>query len=287
MTALEESIILKIKSKLEELSKMERRLGEYILSHAEEIVDENTGSLAKKAGISPATVVRFCKSIGLQGFAQLKIKLYADVSGENGKIYTDISPNEDVPLIAEELAIRFNQSISQTANKLDAEAVDQVAGMLDACPVIYVYGLGASHVAAEDFTQKFSRIGKAVVHMQDHHLLASSLANADQNSLFIAVSNSGETIETVKLMKIAKQRGLRTVAITQKQDSTLTEMVDFAVFHHGGEAVMLRSAATTSLAAQLFTINVLYFAYVSKHYSEAVGRLKTSKSRIQTFFRKD
>ncbi|WP_235801537.1 MurR/RpiR family transcriptional regulator [Heyndrickxia acidiproducens] len=287
MIWLEENIILQIKSKLGDLSKTEKKLGEYILSHSVETVNDNTSELAKKAGVSPATIVRFCRSIGLSGFSQLKIRLYADASGVDRDIYTDITSNEEVPKIVDKLALRFNQSITQTANQLDTDCIEKIAEVLDISPVIYIYGLGASHIAAEDFTQKFSRIGKPVVNMQDHHLLGSSLINAAEDCVFIAISDSGETIEAIKLTRMAKQKGLLTAGITQKRDSTLAGIVDYPVIHHGGEAVMLRSAATTSLAAQLFTIDVLYYAYVNQHYHEIMRRLKNSKMNIQDFFRKE
>ncbi|WP_088053559.1 MurR/RpiR family transcriptional regulator [Virgibacillus dakarensis] len=284
---MEENIILQIKSKLNDLSKAEKKIGEYILLHSVETVNYNTNELAQKAGVSPATIVRFCRSIGLSGFSQLKIRLYADASGVDEDLYTDITPNEDVSLISEKLALRFNQSISQTANHLDKTRIEEVTKLLDSCTTIYVYGIGASHVVAEDFTQKFSRIGKTVVNMLDHHLLSSSLINAGEQSLFMAISNSGETNEIIKLTQIAKQRKLHTIGISQYENSTLAKLVDYPIIHHGGEAVMLRSAATTSLISQLFTIDMLYYAYVNKNSQKILNMLKESKISIQTFFHKE
>ncbi|MBM7657744.1 SIS domain-containing protein [Sporolactobacillus spathodeae] len=71
---------------------------------------------------------------------------------------------------------------------------------------IYIYGLGASYVAAEDLTQKFLQLGKPVIHLEDTHLFASFLTNADPDNLFIAFSNSGETNEMIKLTQIATCR---------------------------------------------------------------------------------
>lgn len=286
MIYVEENIILRIKSNLNDLSKTEKKIGEYILDHSVEIVNDNTSELAKKAGVSPATIVRFCRSIGLSGFSQLKVRLYADASSVDEELYTDINPDEEVSLIAEKLALRFNQSISQTVHTLDTKRIEEIAGIMEHCSTIYVYGLGASHVVADDFTQKFTRIGKVVINTLDHHLLSSSLISAE-DCMFFAISNSGETNEAIKLSQIAKQKKIYTVGITQNENSTLAKLVDFPVIHHGGEAVMLRSAATTSLISQLFTIDVLYYAYVNRHAKEILSRLKESKINIQTFFHKE
>ncbi|MDY0393282.1 MurR/RpiR family transcriptional regulator [Virgibacillus halophilus] len=284
---MEENIILQIKSKLKDLSKAEKKIGAYILDHAVDIVNDNTSELAKKIGVGPATIIRFCRSIGLSGFSQLKIRLYADASGVKEDLYTDITPDEDVSLLAEKLALRFNQSISQTANHLDRTSIEETSELIHKCTTIYVYGIGASHVVAEDFTQKFSRIGKTVVHTLDHHLLSSALISAGEQCMFVAISNSGETNEVNKLVEIANKKKMHTVGICQYENSTLTRLVEYPIIHHGGEAVMLRSAATTSLVAQLFTIDVLYYAYVNKHAKKILNMLKESKINIQTFFRKD
>src|SRR5699024_10731483 len=127
---MEENIILQIKSKLPDLSKAEKKIGEYILEHAVETVNYNTTELAQKADVSPATIVRFCRSIGLSGFSQLIIRLYADASDVDEDLYTDITPDEGVSQIAEKLALRFNQSISQTVNHLNTAVMEDVASRL-------------------------------------------------------------------------------------------------------------------------------------------------------------
>lgn len=284
---MEANIILQIKEKLQDLSRAERKIGEYILEHSVETVHCNTSELAEKAGVSAATIIRFCRSIGLSGFSQLKIQLYADASGVDEDLYTDITPDEDVTLIAEKLALRLNQSISQTVNQIDAARMEDATNLIGGCTTLYVYGLGASHIVAEDFTQKFSRIGKTVINMLDHHLMSSSLINRQGAAVFIAISNSGETSEILKLTEMAQQSNVPTIGISQYEGSTLVKMADCPIIHHGGEKVMLRSAATTSLMSQLFMIDVLYFAYVNKNPERVLNMLKDSKINIQSFFHKE
>lgn len=284
---MEENIILHIKSKLDKLSKAEKKIGEYILNHAAKTVQHNTLELAEQADVSPATIIRFCRSIGLSGFSELKIRLYADASGVNKDLYTDIMPDEGAKQISEKLALRFNQSISQTVNHLDTTVIEKVSKLLNDCSTIYICGLGASHIVAEDAMQKFSRIGKTVIHSLDHHLMASSVINTNNPCILIAISNSGETKEILKLTKIAQQNKLYTVGISKDGNSSLTQLVDYPIIHHGGEEVMLRSAATTSLMAQLFIIDVLYFSFMNQNPDQTLGMLKDSKINIQTFFREE
>lgn len=50
--------------------------------------------------------------------------------------------------------------------------------------VIYVYGLGASWLVAEDITQKWLRLGKIVSANQDPHITATALAASSKNTVF-------------------------------------------------------------------------------------------------------
>ncbi|CAM3131899.1 MurR/RpiR family transcriptional regulator [Sporolactobacillus spathodeae] len=107
------SVILQIKEKLNQLSKSERKVGDFILSHVVETVSQNTSKLAQNIGVSPATIVCFCRSVGLSGFSQLKVKFYAESSDIDATLYTDIRPNENPDEISKKLVLRFNQSIAQ------------------------------------------------------------------------------------------------------------------------------------------------------------------------------
>src|SRR5699024_11231318 len=95
-----------------------------------------------------------------------------------------------VGLIAEKLALRFNQSISQTVNHLNADVIEDVSALLEGYTIIYVYGLGASHIVAEDFMQKFSRIGKTVIINLDYYLMNSLFINKIIPCIFFSLSYS-------------------------------------------------------------------------------------------------
>lgn len=205
---LDENIILQIKSKLTSLSKSEKSSASIfsaMLWKRSMTIQANL----RKSRCQPGHRCAFLPVDRAVRLFTIKNQIVCGcLRGLDREIYTDITPNEDITMIADKLALRFNQSITQTANLLETSCIEKITAMVDKSPAIYVYGIGASHVAAEDFTHKFSRIGKPVVHTLDHHLLGSSLINASKDCMFVAISNSGETNEAIKLTQIAKQNGL-------------------------------------------------------------------------------
>lgn len=76
------TIVDKIYDKQPELSTCDQKIAHVILKNPIEVVDKTISELAEEVGVSLASISRFCKTLGLAGFHQLKIEL-ARVSEEN------------------------------------------------------------------------------------------------------------------------------------------------------------------------------------------------------------
>ena len=57
------------------LNETEVHIYNYVLNNKEKVLDESIRELAQDAHVSTATIVRFCKKLGCEGFLELKYKL--------------------------------------------------------------------------------------------------------------------------------------------------------------------------------------------------------------------
>lgn len=87
--------------------------------------------------------------------------------------------------------------------------------LLQQAEVIYVYGIGASFIIAEDAAQKWLRLGKNVYAISDRHLLAGAMATKSENAVFWGILYSGETREVIQLIKGAKDKCIKTISLTR------------------------------------------------------------------------
>lgn len=73
----------------------------------------------------------------------------------------------------------------------------------------------------------------------------------DQNTLVIAISQSGETIDTLEALKIARRKGARNISVLNVKGSTLARDSEFVVFTNAGPEIAVAStkAYTTQVAA--------------------------------------
>ncbi|MFL2134567.1 MurR/RpiR family transcriptional regulator [Desemzia sp. FAM 24101] len=278
------NILLNIKEKKGTLPLSEKKIAELILQEPASIINMNSSLLAQKAGSSSAAVIRFCHSIGLKGFVELKLQLSADLQGINDNLYTDILPGEELAKIKKKLLVNTNHVFKETNNTLADEVVSSATKLFYSSSVIYPFGLGASSIVAEDFQQKFSRIGKKVIFIQDQHVLATSLAASDKDALFLGISNAGEKGEVLALTKMAKSFGLKTVSLTRNTENTLSHETDVALKTAFAQEPPLRSGATISLLTQMYAIDILFYAYVTNYYESSLENLEKSKEAINHLY---
>lgn len=278
------NVLLNIKEKKDSLPLSEKKIAELILQEPASIINMNSSSLAQKSGSSPAAVIRFCHSIGLKGFVDLKLQLSADLQGINDNLYTEIVPGEELAKIKKKLLVNTNHVFKETNNTLADEVVSKATKLFYTSSVIYPFGLGASSIVAEDFQQKFSRIGKKVIFIQDQHALATSLAVSNSDALFLGISNGGEKGEVLALTKMAKSFGLKTISLTRNTKNTLSLTSDVALKTAFAQEPPLRSGATISLLTQMYAVDILFYAYVTHYYESSLENLEKSKEAISQLY---
>lgn len=126
--------------------------------------------------------------------------------------------------------------------------------------VIIVASGSSYHCArfAADLFGSIAHIEASAVYSSEF-LLKTKIADA-QDLLYIFITQSGETTDTNKALDIAKSAGVKTLCITNKENSTIWNSADYKIACHAG--IEQSIAATKSLTSQLLcsTILVLKFA---------------------------
>ena len=74
------SVLALLRASRPSLTASGQRIGELILAAPQDIVHLTVSDVAERTGASVGSVVRFCKDIGLRGFADLKLRLAAETN---------------------------------------------------------------------------------------------------------------------------------------------------------------------------------------------------------------
>lgn len=276
-------ILSRIQSMVNDLPVSEQKVAGFVLSSPRDAVAMSVHEVADRSGTSSAAVIRFCRSIGLNGFPELKMQLSVSnaYSQNRHSGYLDIESNEPVKSVIRKTINNSLQTLQDTEAHLDVEVIENTVKALQRASVIYVYGVGASAIVAEDAAQKWLRLGKVAYFISDRHLLAAALANAPKSAVFFGISYSGETTDLLELMKLAKELELTTMGLSKFGSNKLTSLCDFMLFTSRAPEAELRSAATSSRLAQLLVIDILFLAYASSQYEATVEQLSASRDAVK------
>ena len=97
----------------------------------------------------------------------------------------------------------------------------------------------------------------------------------DKNTLCIFISQSGETADTIAALKLSKEKGAKTLAISNVIGSSITREADYSIYTHAGPEIAV--ASTKAYTSQVILMNILaiYFAEVLENCDiEVINNLK-------------
>ena len=275
--------LLIIRQNYSNFTTVEKKIADYIFEVGEKMLEKSAQEVASEIGSSSAALVRFSRKLGYDGFSQLKQKLSASyaVHEDDEDYYKEVNDSETPSSIKNKLKVRVNHMVETTNAALSDDEIMAAVALIDEAESIFVFGIGASSMVAQDIFQKFSRIGKQVFFIQDAHLFVSSLSISDRKTIFIGISMKGETKEVIELARVLKGMKIPIIAITSREESTLGQMSDYILHSVSGEDYQMRTAATMSLMAQLYVVDILFYMFVSEHFTESYDKLEKTRDAIK------
>lgn len=95
------------------------------------------------------------------------------------------------------------------------------------------------------------------------------------DSLYIFVSQSGETSDTLNALKMIKEQGVKTMCITNAKDSSMWNLCDYKILSDAGEEKSI--ASTKALTAQIFCAILVMLKLISQKGEDISGYLNTMK----------
>ncbi|SFE48853.1 DNA-binding transcriptional regulator, MurR/RpiR family, contains HTH and SIS domains [Lentibacillus persicus] len=269
-----------LKDMLHGLPPSEKKLAEYILEKPEEAIMLTAVTLGKASGTSSAAVIRLCKSLGLKGFQELKIRVAGDLQKHGEQDFRDIEPNDKTENLIEKMTANTIQTIQETVDIMRTSDLQRAANVLSEAKSIVFIGVGASFIAAQDAEQKFIRIDKFAQAFSDVHMGATAIANKGPEDVVVGISFSGETKDVVDLMELAKRKQAKTISITKSGKSQVSDISDIQLHTSAAKEATFRSGATSSRMAQLHVIDILLMVIASSQYEKIIKHLDETRKAI-------
>ena len=130
---------------------------------------------------------------------------------------------------------------------------------------VIVTGLGKPGFIAQKISATLSSTGTPSLYLHPAEALHGDLGRVTKDDVLIALSNSGETEEIIKLLPIVKKIGARLISLTGSLKSTLARNSDISLdVGVKREACSLNLAPTASTTAMLAMGDALCIALLDK-----------------------
>jgi len=219
-----------LREKALHLTRSQRKLLEYVLSHDDESIFLNVGNLAKKVDVSEATVVRLSKALGFKGFPefQKELRLFfrnkLTTTARLQKTIKKVTTEGDILTKVLQSDIR---NIDDTLKQVSVQEFKAFVKSIESAERIIIVGLRSVHslavflgVALEFLQKNVWVIQPGIGDMWDR------LMGLKKRDVVIGISFPSYTQQTVNVLRFAKQKGIKTLAITDSLISPLAQYAD-------------------------------------------------------------
>src|SRR2546423_1634089 len=127
-TNVADGVLVRVRAGLPEFTGALRRVAEQVLGDPAAAARATIVELAERSGTSPATVTRFCRALGFEGYAELRL----GIAGETGRaarqagwavdIGREIQPEDSLERVLHQIMAADSPALGDTSALLDLKA---------------------------------------------------------------------------------------------------------------------------------------------------------------------
>jgi DNA-binding MurR/RpiR family transcriptional regulator len=267
-----------ITSIFQSLTKSEQKVAEVVRSHLKQAVYWSVSDLAEHAEVGETTVIRFCRKLGYRGYQDFKLAVAQNGTEAARQEFGEVEDTDSAYVLAQKVTAENSATLQNTLSLVDPDAMEESAREVIASNKVYLFGVGASGVMAQQAQYRFMRLGFNAESASDSHVIAMNCALAKKGDVVIGISTSGSTKDLVDAIEIAKRNGAFIICITNHMKSPITKYGDVALLTSGVEDP-LHGGAFSSLISQMHVLDMLTRFIERQHKEHSLAALqKTAKA---------
>lgn len=268
---MEIDIFTQIRMQFNNFTKAEKKVGQFVLDHPQEVLYMSITDLAEKCNVGDTSVFRFCKTLNLKGYQDFKMVLAQSLTPDTqeAQSLSDAVTVDDSTLdVARKVLTTNLNALNETFDIIKTDEIDKAVQLMLKAERIVFFGVGTSMITAMEATNKFMRITPKAEFIPDSHLQSMRAALLTPQDIAVAISYSGSTKDTIEVVDIAKNRGAKIICITRFIKSPLTAHSDVTLLCGANEGPFQGGSLSAKLS-QLYLLDVLYMEYFKHSFDQS------------------
>lgn len=269
-----------------DLRRSEKQAADYILSHMEEAADLLLDRLAYSAKVSQPTVLRMLKALGFNGYKDFRYQLVAELARETDREKPDqimygytLSRQDTLEEIPIKMAATTQRMMEETLKNFSGKSYQKAVQKLKKARLIDIYSVENSEVTAMDLLTKLLYLGLPCRHFSDYYFQRISAGSLTSEDVAVGISYSGESKDTVDVMRTARKAGACTIVITNFRDSTIAKYADILICT--SQEQFFYGDAIFSRTTQLLIVDMIYMGIIASDYERYVEQLNRCEKVVR------
>jgi len=258
---------------LPSLTKSQRRIASYLLSSYDEAAFLSGADLAERLGLSEATIVRFAKAVGYDGFRGLRLclqELFRAKATPASRLQRKLSElaSSQGHVLTKVLDMEL-QYLTEASHSIDLADFDRAVDILLSGQRIFVFGSGPSRILADLAELRLRRLGILTIAMTEsgRHLLEKLQLLQPGDVVFVNGFHHVRP-EIVAVLDHAQATGCRSILLTDTLGPVLQGKADVILAARRGPVSTFHS-----LTVPMAILNALILAVAMARPDESLAAL--------------
>jgi DNA-binding MurR/RpiR family transcriptional regulator len=253
-----QDVLSAVRRKYDELTHSQKRIAEAIVEDPEFVAFATVDKLSDRLSVAPSTVVRFAYKLGLNGYPDLQERVRqvvrGHIRGNPGDATGDAALAEHLTEGGHAASLLHDlDNLRQTIVSLEGERLDEAIEIVAGARNLFVAGGYASRALASYTALTLERIrGQSYLleSLGGRHVPA--LFEAGSEDALLVIGFAPYSVETIHVLELARERGLKLVGLTDTPISPVGQRVDVVL-----PTRVSGLGAQNSLVAPIAVVNVL------------------------------
>lgn len=224
----------------------------------ERFVNASVKEVAQIADVSEATVVRFGRNLGCEGFKDLKISLAQQLAvkqairdSANGRGQSNTGTYLDL------ICSSAVEALRNASRRIHPDDIENAAQMIASCKRVFVYGVGGSSaILAMEAHNRLFRLNIASSYYTDSYMQRMSASTLGPDDVGVFISTTGRPRSLQESAELAKYYGAKCIAIADR-NSALAQHVNICLDVELSQSGVIHEQPNPMRFAQLAVIDCL------------------------------
>ncbi|GCF94941.1 phosphosugar-binding protein [Enterococcus florum] len=240
---------------LPKLNESEKRIFQYVLNHYDAVKEYSIRQLAKKCYVSSATIFRFTKKLGFNGYSD-----FIDSLSATPETLQTIPHSIKQKDYKEE----YLKNISESVRVANLERMEQFDQLLENDPVIYLIGEELDLQALHYVHWLFTAQGFRSILVSDQAAIRNTLNTISDNDILFAFAYTGDSPKIIEMIEGVKQHSQATVVTFTRAVTNVVQNlcdIDFYIFT---DEIVYDSLDMTSRISMIAIIELLLYQRIKR-----------------------